>query len=92
MPAVAPCIYTIPGGYYVNWQLDGHVYRRAFTAGKYGKSLPKALAAAKAEVAFLNEHRSVIQEAMLYLTGQHGNPELATDADVTKVVREALRG
>lgn len=29
-------IYSIPGGYYLNWQAAGQVYREAFMAATYG--------------------------------------------------------
>lgn len=60
-----PNVYRLPKQklWYVNWQLMGQVYRRAFTDREYG-SEKKALAAAEREVRWLEANREKIAKQL----------------------------
>lgn len=62
-------IYQIPGGWYLNWQAMGQVYREAFMSTSYGDS-HKAFAAAKKLRDLLESRRPEIEKKMGKLLGK----------------------
>ena len=80
MPAVGKGIYTIPGGYYLNREVSQQVYRKAFMFTTHGSD-KRALAAAKAESEFFDQHKQLIANVLAQIEGKE-----PTDAELREIV------
>lgn len=83
-------IYSIPNGYYLNWQCDGHVYRRAFKASNpKHPSMAKALKAAVVERDWLEAHREEIRAEIKRIVAAENPMPAKTKRRVRELSQEA---